>query len=187
MAENLKTTKYNDGTAIPVVTDNIAWAALVTPAYCWYNNDDAANKNSYGALYNWYAVNTGKLCPTGWHVPNDSEYRSLILYLDPGATQVNENESLIAGGKLKESGTTLWLSPNTGATNESGFSARPGGTRSFNGTFNQINNQGFWWSATENDPVNGNYWSLGYNGTMVLRYFDYGKYPGFSVRCLKDN
>jgi uncharacterized protein (TIGR02145 family) len=169
------------------VIDNAAWAALNTPAYCWYNNDEAANKISYGALYNWYAVNTGKLCPTGWHVPNDSEFRSLILYLDPGATQVNENESLIAGGKLKELGTTLWLSPNTGATNESGFSARPGGTRSFNGIFNQINNQGFWWSATENDPLNGNYWSLGYNGTMVLRYFDYGKYPGFSVRCLKDN
>ncbi|MBK9389968.1 MAG: fibrobacter succinogenes major paralogous domain-containing protein [Bacteroidetes bacterium] len=187
MAENLKTTKYNDGTSIPEVIDDATWAALITPGYCWYSNDLSSNKNVYGAQYNWYAVNTGKLCPTGWHVPNDSDFRSLILFIDPGATKVNENESLIAGGKLKEAGTTLWLFPNSGATNESGFSARPGGTRSFNGTFNKIIDNGFWWSATEHDPINGTYWSLGYDGTMVFSYFDYGKYPGFSVRCLKDN
>ena len=81
MVENLKTTKYNDGTAIPLVTDNTAWGALTTPGYCWYNNDSATYKNTYGALYNWYAVNTGKLAPTGWHVPTDSEWTVLTTYL----------------------------------------------------------------------------------------------------------
>ena len=81
MVENLKTTRYNDGTAIPLVTDGTAWAALTTPGYCWYNNDSATYKNTYGALYNWYAVNTGKLAPTGWHVPTDSEWTVLTTYL----------------------------------------------------------------------------------------------------------
>ena len=103
MAENLRTTKYNDGTAIPLVTDNTTWANLTTPAYCWYNNDAKTNGSTYGALYNWYSVNTKKLCPTGWHVPNDTEWTTLTTYL--GGTAV-------AGGKLKETGTAHWYSPN---------------------------------------------------------------------------
>ena len=192
MAENLKTTKYNDGTDIPLVTDGEAWAALTTPGYCWYNNDAATYKATYGAMYNWYAVdaagNRGKnVCPTGWHVSTNAEWHILIMFLDASAIPNNENQSLTAGGKLKETGTTHWQSPNTGASNETGFTALPGGTRSYNGVFNNIFNRGFWWSATENDAANAYYWSIGYNYSAVFKYYDYGKYPGFSVRCIKDN
>jgi len=143
MVENLKTTKYKDGTDIPLVTDDTEWANLNTPGYCWYNNDAATYKNSYGALYNWYAVSTGKLCPTGWHVPTDAEWTTLTTYLG--------GES-VAGGKLKELGTTHWTTPNTGATNETGFAALPGGYIYYDGTFDFIGNIGGWWSATEYYP-----------------------------------
>ena len=116
MVENLKTTRYNDGSPIPFVTDSSSWSNLTTPGYCWYNND-TTNKNTYGALYNWFAVNTGKLAPTGWHVPTDDEWTTLTTYLG--------GES-IAGGKLKETGTTHWRTPNAGATNEIGFTASSG-------------------------------------------------------------
>ena len=117
MAENLKTTKYRDGTSIPLVTENTAWLNLTTPGYCWYNNDAAHYKSTYGALYNWYVLNAGSngwknVCPTGWHVPTDAEWTTLTTYLG--------GES-IAGGKLKETGTSHWLSPNTVATNETGL------------------------------------------------------------------
>jgi uncharacterized protein (TIGR02145 family) len=117
MAENLRTTKYNDGTSIPLVTDSTKWSDLSTPAHCWYNNDKASYKATYGALYNWYTVATDNLCPTGWHVPTTAEWQILKDYLG----------SSVDGGKLKESGTTHWKSPNKGATNESGFTALPGG------------------------------------------------------------
>lgn len=129
MVENLKTTKYNDGSSIPNVTDNTTWNGLNTGAYCWYNSD-ISNKKPYGALYNWYTLNTGKLAPYGWHVPTDVEWESLIDHLG--------GES-VAGGKLKESGTTHWQTPNIGATNESGFTAVPGGFRSQDGI---ISNKG---------------------------------------------
>ena len=124
--QNLKTTKLNDGTAIPEVTDNSAWAALTTPGRCAYNNDPA-NRTIYGELYNWYAVGIGNLAPAGWRVPTDADWTTLTTYLG-GLT--------VAGGKLKESGTTHWHSPNTSGTNEVGFSALPGGCRLNNdGTF----------------------------------------------------
>jgi uncharacterized protein (TIGR02145 family) len=118
MVENLKTTKYRNGDPIPNVTGN-AWAALTTGAYCWYNNDAATYKATYGALYNWYAVaDSRNIAPTGWHVPTDAEWTTLTTFLG--------GES-VAGGKLKETGTNHWTSPNTGATNETGFTALPGG------------------------------------------------------------
>ena len=117
MVENLKTTRYNDGTDILSITDNTTWENLITPGYCFYNNG-VVNKNTYGALYNWYAVNTGKLAPKGWHVPTNDEYTTLITFLG--------GES-VASSKLKESGTSHWQSPNTEATNQSGFTALPGG------------------------------------------------------------
>src|SRR5674476_633708 len=98
MVENLKTTKYKDGTAIPLVTDNKVWINLPTPAYCWYDNDATTYKNTYGALYNWYAVNTGKLAPTGWHIPTDAEWTTLQNYV---------GGELVAGDKMKA--TTLWI------------------------------------------------------------------------------
>lgn len=178
MAENLKTTKYKDGTAIPNVTDNTAWKNLVTPGYCWYNND-ISNKTQYGALYNWYAVNTGKLCPSGWHVPSDGEWTILTTFLG--------GES-VSGGKLKEAGTAHWISPNTGATNSSGFTALPGGLRvTDNRFFYGLGEFGLWWSNTEypTETKYVLYRVMAFDDASVVRTNDF-KYMGISVRCIKD-
>ncbi len=175
MAENLKTTKLNDGTAIPLVTGDKAWEALKTPAYCWYKND-AANKNTYGALYNWYTVGTNKLCPKGWHVSTDAEWATLTTYL---------GGEIVAGGKLKETGTTHWKSPNIGATNETGFTALPSGYRIYYGPYDNIGNLGYWWSSTESATLIAYFRNMYYKVSNVLRsYLD--KQNGFSVRCLRD-
>jgi len=183
MAENLKTTKLNDGTLIPLVTDGTAWTYLETPGYCWYNNDAAANKNTYGALYNWRTVDTRKLCPTGWHVPSDAEWTTLTTYLG--------GES-VTGNKLKETGTSHWLSPNTGATNETGFTALPGGYRDERGgpnsnwgIFSSIGIYGYWWSTTV--AIVGGIWNrnLFYYHSDVSRSADSHR-KGLSVRCLLD-
>ena len=183
MAENLKTTKYNDGKTIPLVTDEKSWEVLTTPAYCWYNNDATANKNKYGALYNWYTVNTKKLCPNGWHVPTDAEWTILTTYLG--------GES-VAGGKLKETGTSHWESPNTGATNKSGFTALPGGFRNHDGTFGDFGSyvlifrsNGCWWSSTEQSDFSAYYRRL-YNTLISVYRSPSDKHFGYSVRCLKD-
>jgi uncharacterized protein (TIGR02145 family) len=177
MAENLKTTRYNDGTLIPEVTDNDTWAKLTSPAYSWYNNDSIENKKMYGAIYNWYAINTNRLCPTGWHVPADSEWTSMMTSFDDIKT---------TGGKLKEAGTTHWKIPNTGATNESGFMALPGGYRSLDGIFNFIGLAGSWWSSTEYDNSSVLFYNLRYKYSLVYKYRS-EKFCGFSVRCIKDH
>jgi uncharacterized protein (TIGR02145 family) len=183
LIENLKTTKYHDGSAIPNVTDDTEWANLTTPAYCWYNND-ITKKTPYGALYNFYAVSTGKLCPTGWHVPSDAEWHTLALFLDADAT-TGTTESIIAGGKLKEIGTTHWSSPNTGATNETGFTALPGGHRYYYATFVDNGLYGDWWSSTEISGTNAWTRSMDFDKTIVRREnSSYGN--GYSVRCIKD-
>ncbi len=133
MAENLKTTKLYDGTSIPNITKSSDWYVLKTFAYCWYNNDSTINKNVYGALYNWYTVFTDKICPQGWHVPSNDEWTTLTTFIG-GLSN--------AGGALKEIDTTHWNSPNTNATNESGFTALPSGGCSNDGTFNSIGNEG---------------------------------------------
>lgn len=180
MAENLRTTTYNDGTAIQNVTDNDSWASS-TGAYCNYNNTTVTDTiATYGRLYNWYAVNTGKLAPKGWHVPTDAEWTTLTTYLG--------GES-VSGGKLKETGTTHWISPNTGATNETGFTALPGGFRRSNGTFSDIGGCGSWWSATEYYEA-----ALAWYREMFCTgrgfYRDRIKYDymgiGYSVRCVRD-
>src|SRR5690554_4690979 len=175
MAENLKVTKYNDGIAIPNVTDNTAWSELTTGALCDYDNTPS-NSETYGKLYNWHAVNTGKLCPTGWHVPSDAEWTELTDYL--GGTSV-------VGGKLKETGTTHWNSPNTGATNETGFTALPGGYRFFNGAFDNFGYIGHWWSATEGNTYGAWYRELYFYYSSVYRDYYY-KEEGYSVRCVRD-
>ena len=177
MVENLKVTKYNDGTIIPYVTDNTTWAGLITDAYCWYNNDATTYKNTYGGFYNWYAVNTGKLAPTGWHVPSDSEWTTLTTYLG--------GES-ISGGKLKETGTIHWQSPNAGATNETGFTALPAGYRFIDGTFYNFGVVGTWWTSTEgvtNIPWNRTVYN---SESGVYRTNNGYKDHGLSVRCVKD-
>jgi uncharacterized protein (TIGR02145 family) len=177
MAENLKTTKYNNGTSIPLVTDTTSWSNLSTPAYCWYKNHEV-NKDAFGALYNWYAVNTGKLCPVAWHVPSDSEWTILTNYLG--------GES-VAGGKLKESDTSYWYDPNTGATNETGFSARAGGYRfsSPSAFFTQLGYLGCWWSTTEIDKNWAYNLLMYFNSKKVQRLF-ITEGTGMSVRCVKD-
>lgn len=178
MKENLKTTKYNDGTSIPFVAESSAWVSLNTPGYCWFNND-FANKETYGALYNWYTVNTCRLCPTGWHVPSDGEWTTLTTYL--GGVSV-------AGGKLKETGTAHWLSPNTGATNETGFTGLPGGYRIYNGIFQWSNGvRGQWWSSTID--IEGYILARGllYNETNIEVGGWQPSATGMSIRCLKDN
>ena len=176
MAENLKVTRFRDGTNISYVTDGNAWGSLITPGYCWHSND-VANSAIYGALYNWYGANTGNLCPVSWHVPTDAEWATLTNYLG------GEN---VAGGKLKETGTTHWVGPNMGATNETGFTALPGGYRNNYGTCSYIGINGHWWSSSEGSTTYAWYSYMYYNYTNVYRDFYYGKYYGFSVRCVRD-
>lgn len=178
MRENLKTTKFNNGTAIPLITDNIAWSNLRTPGYCWYYDPYTPTLDTlYGALYNWYTVNTNYLCPTGWHVPSDDEW----LYLTDQLGGMD-----IAGGKLKEVGTLHWLSPNTGATNETGFTALPGSYRFDLGQFGYIpGGDGYWWTSTE-FFTGVLFRSMRYSQTNVVRASASNKNFGYSVRCVKD-
>ncbi len=181
MAENLKTTKYNDGTSVPNVTDLSAWNALTSPGYCWCLNDASTYKAVYGALYNWYTVNTGKLCPEGWHVPSYDECNTLVTYL--GGVDV-------AGGKLKETGTTHWNSPNEGATNESGFTALPGSELDFTADFSsgdKIGIYGNWWSSTVVDQVNSNSYLFEMNNFEASASISsIGFNEGYSVRFIKN-
>jgi uncharacterized protein (TIGR02145 family) len=178
MAENLRTTKFNDGTPILNETDMTKWVQITTSAYSWCNND-IATKEAYGALYNWYAVNTGNLCPAGWSVPSDADWTKLTDFL--GGAE-------IAGGKLKETGTAHWNSPNSGATNESGFSAVPAGYRYGyywgQGTFYEIGINGYYFTSTE--YTNTHIWTrtLNAGNTKVYRSI-FVKNDGFSVRCIK--
>jgi uncharacterized protein (TIGR02145 family) len=189
MAENLRTTKYRDGSNIPIVTDNTQWAnnsnngnPLQQPMMCWYNNDQATyTANKFGALYNWYAINPStngnkNVCPTGWHVPTDAEWTTLTTFLG------GEN---VAGGKMKSTGTQYWQNPNQDATNSSGWSGLPGGLRDGGGPFLGIGFNGSCWSSSEYGTASA--WSR-------YLYYDYGgvdrtsssKALGFSVRCLRD-
>lgn len=177
MAENLKTTKYHNGNVIPNITNDTEWSELRTGALCDYKNTPSYSE-IYGRIYNWYAVETGILCPTGWHIPTDSDWSKLINYI---------GGQYDAGGKLKETGTTHWASPNEGATNEIGFTALPSGTRDYYaGEFSENSNfSGYWWSSSEYDSI-----------YAYLRYVDCGfsdmlrntirKGEGLSVRCIKD-
>jgi len=176
MKENLKATKFNDGTTIPLVKNASEWSDLSTPAYCWYYSSQELFGNTYGALYNWYAINTRKLCPTGWHVPGNDEWGALIKYLGGDS---------VAGGKLKETGTIHWASPNSGATNETGFTALGSGFRYYDGLYTNMYVSSNWWSATQSCPT-----------TAFLRYILYDNDDiitirpemtfGAAVRCIKD-
>ena len=179
MAENLTATQLNDGSAIPLVEDGEAWmnAGLsASPAYCWYQHDEENYRDDFGALYNWYTVATGKLCPEGWHVPSDQDWKVLTDYL--GGEDV-------AAGKMKATGTEYWMDPNTAATNESGFTALPGGSRSPDGDgfFGMGEYAAFLTSNPEDADLP---WRLLYydTGEMVRDYDP--ESAAFSVRCLRD-
>lgn len=175
MAENLKTSKYNDGKPIHLVTDDKKWAELTTPAYCWFNNE-IANKDVYGALYNWFAVKTKKLCPKSWHIPTDTEWGALISFLG------DENT---AGDKLKETGTIHWKSTINTATNEFDFTALPGGMRLDSGTFPVFGHSyAVWWSSTGSDT---DAWNRGlfFSSSRTFKGHENVR-NGFSVRCIRD-
>ncbi len=179
MAENLKTTRFNDGSEIPLITDDLLWSSYEIPRYCWYGNESGYNKDILGALYNWPAVYTAKLCPTGWHVPARSEWYLLILSADPNARSDMHSPSDIAAGPLKEVSTVHWLSPNAGATNVSGFTAVPAGRRDRTGLFSGIGETATWWMSG--------------NESITIFFDDEAVYgsegainQGRSVRCVKN-
>jgi uncharacterized protein (TIGR02145 family) len=186
MQKNLAVGKYRNGDPIPTGLSNTAWQSTTSGSYAIYNNN-AANNSTYGKLYNWHAVNDSRgLCPTGWHVPSDVEWTTLINYLDP-----NQNpsaigaQSSVAGGRMKSA--MGWNSPNTGATNESGFTGLPGGYRNLNGSYGTIGYNGNWWSSSASSLINVNAWfrRLDYDPAGVNRT-NYDKRGGFSVRCVRD-
>jgi len=173
MAENLKTTRYRDGNSISHITSSQSWEDINVGAYCFYNND-SNNEENFGKLYNWNAVSTGKLCPSGWYMPTEFAWSKLLEYLGN-----------LAGGKMKKLGSAYWDIPNVGANNESAFSAVGGGARDYNGTFYALKDSGFYWSQSEASTSNGKYVriAVNYAGTNT------GSTPkesGFSVRCVKN-
>ncbi len=172
MAENLEVTKFNDGEPIPLITDGTAWGESDTPAYCWYDNDEAKYKDKYGALYNWFAVSNGKLCPAGWHVPNIQEWNDLLNSLGQNA-----------GGKLKEAGTDHWVFFDKSATNESGFSILPGGWRTDYDTFSGSGDIAYLWSSSEDNSLCAWYINMfpAFLSTSIMV-----KEYGCSVRCIKN-
>ena len=181
--KNLDVTTYRNGDPIPQVTSNDEWANLTTGAWCYYNNDPA-NDFPYGKLYNWYALNDPRgLAPSGWHIPNENEWTILTNFLGGDA---------LAGGRMKESGTVHWFSPNTGASNSSGFTALPGGGRygqmaifGLSGSFSDIRLNGYWWSLNENNGPSAWYRILASTNSRIEKN-SYIKSNGFSVRCIKD-
>lgn len=186
MAENLRTGRFSDNSIIPLIKDSTAWMDRITPGYCWFSNDSSTYKEIFGGLYNWYAVvDNRNLCPTGWHIPSGIEWNNLRNYYDG---------FYYAGGKLKESGTAHWGNPNNGATNESGFTALPGGMRFGWGApsmntpqFTYSGSFGFWWSSTEyqNLTDKGIVLWLDYSSPYAEGGSEY-KNCGLSVRCIKD-
>lgn len=178
MAENLRSTIFNDGSPIPNVSNREEWIALDSGAYC---NQPYANEGFikvYGRLYNWYAVKTGELAPLGWHVPSDEEWTTLINYVG-GAN--------IAGGILKETDTTHWKSPNTGATNGVGFTALPIGVRDMIGDFRTPGKGTIFWSSTPTDSSEHIAWprSIYYDETYMYR-FAADPHSGMPIRCIKN-
>jgi len=199
MAQNLRATMFPDGTPIPEVEGDTAWYEMpyFQKAFCWHSNDSAANAILYGALYNWTAAMNGDtasaanpsgiqgVCPDGWHLPSDAEWKQLEMHL--GMSQGDADDigfrGSDEGSKMKATGTTYWNSPNSGATNESGFTAMPAGSRSVSGSFDPLGFNVFYWSTSmENNAV----WVRGLNThyTGIYRYG--GAKSGISVRCVKD-
>lgn len=174
MLENLNVSRYRNGDLIPQVQDPTEWINLTTGAWCYYENQ-TSNGSIYGKLYNWYAVNDPRgLAPQGWHIPQYDEWMEHHSCL-------SSNE----GGKLKQTGTVYWSAPNTGATNETGFTGLPNGLRSMNGTFNFLGLRGYWWSSTEHNLAQVKTYDLNYDSGNISTY-NINKESGMSVRCVKD-
>jgi len=189
MVENLKTTRLNDGSSISNVNDGNTWFNLSSPAYCWYNNL-ATYKNIYGALYNWYCVNTGKLAPVGWHIPSDSEWAELTNFLinhgfGYGGAGSDIGKSLAFTSGWSYSSTVGYIGNEQSGNNSSGFAGLPGGYRYDTGAFNNVGGDAYWWSSTEANTVGAWSRTLYYSGSDATSYIGGWRY-GFSVRCIKD-
>ena len=178
MAENLKTTKYRNGDLIETtIPSTLDISGQSTPKYQWAYDGEEENVDTYGRLYTWYAATDSRgVCPAGWHVPSSAEWTTLTSFLGGESS---------AGGKLKEVDTLHWYSPNTGATNETGFTALPGGQRNSDKAFNSIGIFGCWWSSTASGADYAWHTYIGYDSSDLI-IEDYGKRVGFSVRCLQD-
>ncbi|MCX6319402.1 MAG: fibrobacter succinogenes major paralogous domain-containing protein [Bacteroidetes bacterium] len=177
MKQNLSTSRYRNGAVIPNVTDPAQWDTLTTGAWCWYNNDSATYAATYGKLYNWYAVNDpGGLAPAGWHVPDAVEWTTLSTSLGGNA---------VAGGLLKESGNSHWMSPNSNATNSTGFTGLPSGFRDLHGPFSGITFSGIFWTSSPFDALNSNTCELMYNEQSLITG-RWNKNMGYAVRCTRD-
>jgi len=177
MVENLKTTKYRNGNPIPQVADSAQWIVLTTGAFCYYDNTSTIG-DTYGLLYNWFAVNDPRnIAPKGWHVATSDEWNTLNAFL---------GGEMVSGGKLKETGSTHWNSPYTSAKDEVGFKALPGGGRTNLGNFQNLGKQGLWWTSTENNAADA--WPRGLSSdfAMLFMSFSLDKNSGFTVRCIKD-
>jgi uncharacterized protein (TIGR02145 family) len=195
MAENLKVTTFNDGTKISLITDGNVWAIPSTPGYCWYNNDEQSYKAAFGALYNWFTLDTStnggrNVCPVGWHIPDNSEWTILTGFLANNGYGYNGNLMQTAKSLAASSGwSSDLISGNIGnnqsGNNRSGFAALPGGYRDFDGAFDSIGGYGGWWSSTEYDSENAFSEVLVYSSNNIGNY-EYSKLVGFSVRCVSD-
>lgn len=188
MVENLKTTKLNDGTSIPEITVDADWSNLTTSGYCWYDNNSAT---SYGALYNWYAVNTGKLAPTGWHVASDADWKTLESHLGMSALELDfygdwRGGDAAVGGQLKETGTAHWAASNAFCTNESGFTALPSGLRSYEqGTFSYYGTEAYFWTSSAYDATDA--WMRVLSSSDIRIWRSTNNYKeGHCVRCVKN-
>jgi uncharacterized protein (TIGR02145 family) len=175
MAENLRTTSYNDGTAIPNITSNASWGSQTAGAWC-YNNNDVSNNTLFGKLYNWHAVNTGKLCPTGWHIPTETEWRELKDDLiASGVTTMN------VSSELKSVYGWEYLVP----TNSTGFTALPGGNRGSFGAFSLVGGSAYWWSSSTTFAGGGfNVWMGSTDNYLYTN--ESLKTAGYSCRCIQD-
>jgi uncharacterized protein (TIGR02145 family) len=189
MAENLRVTKFNDGTPIPYVTSNSSWSNLSTPAYCWYDNDKESYKDSYGALYNWYTVNSKKLCPTGWRVPTDHDWNNLKSYIYHNGYRYKDiggiGKALAAKTSWNTNPVQGYVGNDPGSNNSTGFSALAAGNRFIHGNFESMGTGGFFWSANSVGRPDGSYFALG-NKSPDLFSFWANKGVGMSVRCIRD-
>jgi uncharacterized protein (TIGR02145 family) len=197
MAENLRTTKYNDGTAIPHVADSASWIALAAPGYCYHNNTtDADSIRKFGALYNWYVVETNKLAPAGWHVPTDAEWTTLENFLIDSGYNWDGTKTGNKIAKALAAETDWHTDPGSGAigndltkNNKSGFSALPGACRNYGlvsgSSFPSLGYNGYWWSATQFDAWNA-YTRQLCSGLGDLRRYSFDNCGGLSVRLVKD-
>jgi uncharacterized protein (TIGR02145 family) len=187
LQENLRTKKYRNGKSIAKNITKAQWSTDKSGACAVYDND-SIKENAFGLLYNWYAIaNPAGLCPVGWHVPKDSEWNTMVNYLDEYAdtTELKRVQSEIAGGELKEIGYAHWTTPNTGATGTSNFLGYAGGNKSIDGKCNDVGAYGYWWTATASSAAEAYGRLLSYFNGNIDR-FKTSKNLGFSVRCLKN-